>query len=178
MSTPKEAMKTREHTPGGGQPTGGTLASGDIPREFDEAAVRDMGGDKNVFASKACEACRALGSFMVLVVLGIVGVTYYATVVVVYLPVAREGGEDANLAKAALVIYHVLVFMLLWSYFATVLMNPGRCRRGGRPRQRMRRRRRGKRKCRTVRRGGGFVKSVRRGNRCGRITVRCVRDAC
>ena len=84
MSTPKEATKTREHTAGGGQTTGGTLASGDVPREFDEAAVRDMGGDKNVFASKACEACRALGSFMVLVVLGIVGVTYYATVVVVF----------------------------------------------------------------------------------------------
>ena len=44
-----------------------------------------MGGDRNVFASRACDACRALGSFMVLVVLAIVGLTYYATVVVVYL---------------------------------------------------------------------------------------------
>jgi len=70
---------------------------------------------------------------MVLVVLGIVGVTYYATVVVVYLPVAREGGDDANLAKAALVIYHVLVFMLLWSYFATVLTDPGEVPTGWTP---------------------------------------------
>ena len=102
-------------------------------RETDEATVRDMGGDRNVFASRACDACRALGSFMVLVVLAIVGLTYYATVVVVYGPVAAEGGEDAGLATGALCAYHVFAFMLLWSYFACVLTAPGDVPRGWTP---------------------------------------------
>jgi len=130
MPPPMSTTTASESAGGDGKTTAVAEGGG---REFDAAAVRDMGGDKNVFASKACDACRTLGSFMVLVVLGIVGVTYYATVVVVYLPVAREGGDDANLAKAALVIYHVLVFMLLWSYFATVLTDPGEVPTGWTP---------------------------------------------
>ena len=94
-------------------------------REYDEKAVRTMGGDRNVFASRACDTCRALGSFMVLVVIGVVSLTYYATVVVVYWPIVRDGGEDQRLATGALTAYHVVVFMLLWSYFACVLTEPG-----------------------------------------------------
>ena len=33
----------------------------------------------NVFASKACQFLRALGSVMVLIVLGLIGLTYYTT---------------------------------------------------------------------------------------------------
>jgi palmitoyltransferase len=102
-------------------------------RETDDATVNAMGGDRNVFASRACDACRALGSFMVLVVLAIVGLTYYATVVVVYGPLAAEGGEDAGLATGALCAYHVFAFMLLWSYFACVLTAPGDVPRGWTP---------------------------------------------
>jgi len=94
-------------------------------REVDRDAVKTMGGDLNVFSTRACDACRALGSVMVLLVIGIVGLTYYATVVVVYWPVVEAGGEDASLATGALIAYHVLVFMLLWSYFACVLTEAG-----------------------------------------------------
>ena len=62
---------------------------------------------------------------MVLVVIGVVSLTYYATVVVVYWPIVRDGGEDERLATGALTAYHVAVFMLLWSYFACVLTEPG-----------------------------------------------------
>ena len=70
---------------------------------------------------------------MVLVVLAIVGLTYYATVVVVYGPFAAEGGEDAGVATGALCAYHVFAFMLLWSYFACVLTAPGDVPRGWTP---------------------------------------------
>ena len=48
---------------------------------------------------------------MVLVVIGVVSLTYYATVVVVYWPIVRDGGEDQRLATGALTAYHVVVFM-------------------------------------------------------------------
>lgn len=102
-------------------------------REYDERTVRDMGGDRNVFAGRACDGCRALGSVMVIVVLIIVALTYYATVIVVYLPEARGEGEGATLARWALVAYHLAVFMLLWSYFACVLTEPGGVPKGWTP---------------------------------------------
>ena len=103
------------------------------PREYDERAVREMGGERNVFAARACDACRALGSLMVLIVLFVVALTYYATVIVVYWPMARAGGEGAALARGALVAYHAVVFMLLWSYFACVLTEPGGVPKGWTP---------------------------------------------
>ena len=86
----------------------------------------DEGAFTNVFASNACRLLRAFGSVMVLIVLGIIGLTYYATVGLVYGPLSEEGTEDEKkVAQTVLVTYHVMIFMILWSYFAIVLAEPG-----------------------------------------------------
>jgi hypothetical protein len=37
-----------------------------------------------------------------------------------------EDTADGKFAKAVLVVYHVLILMVLWSYFACVLTEPGK----------------------------------------------------
>ena len=84
----------------------------------------------------------------------IILLTYYTTVVCVYGKIALSGvGGDARLATAVVVVYNLLVrrlveerrcfalavtfprqiFMLLWSYFAAVLTEPGRVPPGWQP---------------------------------------------
>ncbi|RWR87544.1 DHHC-type zinc finger family protein isoform 1 [Cinnamomum micranthum f. kanehirae] len=77
----------------------------------------------NVF--KFCTALRGLGSVMILLVLGIVGVTYYALVLTNYGPALYIGGVDSVTAVAVLILFHCLLVMLLWSYFSVVLTDPG-----------------------------------------------------
>ncbi|KAL9387186.1 hypothetical protein Peur_020310 [Populus x canadensis] len=77
----------------------------------------------NVF--KFCTALRALGSIMIVLVLGIIGVTYYVIVVANYGPALFHGGLDSFVAFLVLVLFHSLLVMLLWSYFTTVLTDPG-----------------------------------------------------
>lgn len=63
----------------------------------------------NVF--RFCTALRGLGSIMILLVLGVVGVTYYAVVLTNYGPsLATSGGLlDALIALTVLVLFHCLV---------------------------------------------------------------------
>ncbi|XP_076891473.1 putative protein S-acyltransferase 14 [Bidens hawaiensis] len=77
----------------------------------------------NVF--KFCTALRGLGSIMILLVLGVVGVTYYAVVLCNYGPALAAGGLDSLIALLVLVIFHTLLAMLLWSYFSVVFTDPG-----------------------------------------------------
>ncbi|CAF2048897.1 BnaA09g38960D [Brassica napus] len=77
----------------------------------------------NVF--KFCTALRGLGSIMILLVLGVVGVTYYAVVLTNYGPALSQGGVDSFAALTILVLFHFLLAMLLWSYFSVVFTDPG-----------------------------------------------------
>ncbi|CAK9154512.1 unnamed protein product [Ilex paraguariensis] len=77
----------------------------------------------NVF--KFCTALRGLGSIMILLVLGVVGVSYYAVVVSNYGPTLTDGGFDCLTALAVLILFHCLLVMLLWSYFSVVFTDPG-----------------------------------------------------
>ncbi|XP_043718283.1 probable protein S-acyltransferase 14 [Telopea speciosissima] len=77
----------------------------------------------NVF--KFCTALRGLGSIMILLVLGIVGVTYYAVVLTNYGPALYDGGLASANAFAVLLLFHGLLGMLLWSYFSVVITDPG-----------------------------------------------------
>lgn len=61
----------------------------------------------NVF--KFCTALRGLGSIMILLVLGVVGVTYYAVVLTNYGPALYDGGLDSLIALAVLISFHCLV---------------------------------------------------------------------
>ena len=64
----------------------------------------------NVF--KFCTALRGLGSVMIFLVLGVVGVTYYALVVVNYGPSLFHGDLDLLIALAVLLLFHSLVKLL------------------------------------------------------------------
>ncbi|GMH31282.1 hypothetical protein Nepgr_033125 [Nepenthes gracilis] len=77
----------------------------------------------NVF--KFCTALRGLGSIMILLVLGVVGVTYYAVVLTSYGPALYDGGLKCLTALAVLISFHSLLVMLLWSYFSVVFTDPG-----------------------------------------------------
>ncbi|KAL1828518.1 hypothetical protein DCAR_0207751 [Daucus carota subsp. sativus] len=77
----------------------------------------------NVF--KFCTALRGLGSIMILLVLGVVGVSYYAVVVSSYFPALTNGGLDSLVALVVLLLFHALLVMLLWSYFSVVFTDPG-----------------------------------------------------
>ncbi|KAG2239727.1 hypothetical protein Bca52824_091424 [Brassica carinata] len=85
----------------------------------------------NVF--KFCTALRALGSIMILFVIGIIGFTYYALVVVNYGPSLLHGGVDSFIALLVLALFHFLLIMLLWSYFSVVVTDPGGVPPGWRP---------------------------------------------
>ena len=61
----------------------------------------------NVF--RFCTALRGLGSIMILLVLAVVGVTYYAVVVSNYFPALYDGGLASLSALAVLILFHVLV---------------------------------------------------------------------
>eukprot|EP00252_Welwitschia_mirabilis_P023427 TRINITY_DN6608_c0_g1_i2.p1 TRINITY_DN6608_c0_g1~~TRINITY_DN6608_c0_g1_i2.p1 ORF type:complete len:239 (-),score=10.14 TRINITY_DN6608_c0_g1_i2:471-1187(-) len=77
----------------------------------------------NVF--QFCTALRGLGSVMIVLVLGIVGLTYYALVVTNYGPILFNGSMDSLWAFVVLAAFHFLLAMLLWSYFSVVLTDPG-----------------------------------------------------
>ncbi|XP_047951406.1 probable protein S-acyltransferase 14 [Salvia hispanica] len=77
----------------------------------------------NVF--KFCTALRGLGSIMILLVLGVVGVSYYAVVITNYGPGLAAGGLDSLIAFFVLALFHSLLVMLLWSYFSVVFTDPG-----------------------------------------------------
>ncbi|CAH9102377.1 unnamed protein product [Cuscuta epithymum] len=79
----------------------------------------------NVF--KFCTALRGLGSIMILLVLGVVGVTYYAVVITNYGPILASGGgvSQTLIALIVLLLFHGLLVMLLWSYFSVVFTDPG-----------------------------------------------------
>lgn len=61
----------------------------------------------NVF--KFCTALRGLGSIMILLVLGVVGVTYYAVVLTNYGPALTDGSLDSLIAFAVLILFHCFV---------------------------------------------------------------------
>ncbi|XP_073286791.1 probable protein S-acyltransferase 14 [Primulina huaijiensis] len=77
----------------------------------------------NVF--KFCTALRGLGSIMIILVLGVVGVSYYAVVITNYGPALAAGGLNSLLALAVLLLFHFLLVMLLWCYFSVVFTDPG-----------------------------------------------------
>lgn len=78
----------------------------------------------NVF--QLCKFLKVLGHVMVFAVLSLVGISYYSVVVV-----ALGGGLVSGKALIVIldvilmVLFHSLIFMLLWSYLAAVVTDPG-----------------------------------------------------
>jgi len=61
----------------------------------------------NVF--KLCTGLKVLGSVMILVVLSVVGVSYYAVVITNYMPQVMKGGSATATSLLVLILFHVLV---------------------------------------------------------------------
>lgn len=72
----------------------------------------------NVF--KFCTVLRSLGSIMILLVLGVIGVTYYAVVLNNYGPLLWVGGFDTVSAFAVLLLFDCLVSSSLLIYIAVL----------------------------------------------------------
>ncbi|KAE7999306.1 hypothetical protein FH972_003751 [Carpinus fangiana] len=79
--------------------------------------------DINLF--KFCSGLKVLGYFMILLVVSIVAVSYYAVVVLTWGPQLLRGGIHSFLAFSILFLFHVLLILLTWSYFMVVFKNPG-----------------------------------------------------
>ncbi|KAJ0968773.1 hypothetical protein J5N97_021650 [Dioscorea zingiberensis] len=73
-----------------------------------------------------CSGLRALGYLMILMVAAIIGVTYYAVVIVAWGPRLLRGGLSSALALLVLGPFHLLLVLLLWSYFMVVFRDPGK----------------------------------------------------
>lgn len=73
----------------------------------------------NVF--KFCTALRGLGSIMILLVLGVVGVTYYAVVITNYGPALTDGDLDSLIAVVVLILFHCLVICFFTSMCLVVI---------------------------------------------------------
>jgi len=70
---------------------------------------------------------------MVMIVLSLILLTYYTTVFLVYGRIALSHSSKSHAATGVIIVYNFLVFMLLWSYFAAVLTEPGRVPPGWQP---------------------------------------------
>ncbi|KAF9669120.1 hypothetical protein SADUNF_Sadunf14G0075000 [Salix dunnii] len=77
----------------------------------------------NVF--KLCSGLKVLGYLMILLVAAIIAVSYHAIVIVTCGPQLLRGGAHSVLAFAIIMIFHLLLIMLLWSYYRVVFKDPG-----------------------------------------------------
>lgn len=85
----------------------------------------------NVF--QYCRFLRHAGKIMVAFVVALTGLSYYA-VLTELASAAKHAGVLMRMALLlCAVMFSVLIFMLLWSYFTTVLTDPGRVPVGWHP---------------------------------------------
>ncbi|XP_048421385.1 probable protein S-acyltransferase 12 isoform X2 [Pyrus x bretschneideri] len=74
---------------------------------------------------RLCSGLKVIGYFMILLVAAIISVSYYTVVVVTWAPKLLHGGVHSFLAFFIIVMFHILLVMLLWSYFMVVFKDPG-----------------------------------------------------
>ena len=75
-----------------------------------------------------CKCLKLLGNVMILVVLGLVGLSYYPVVIAIYGRELLKTGTTLAMkigASFVVVSFHILGTLMLWSYFAAILTDPG-----------------------------------------------------
>jgi len=75
-----------------------------------------------------CKCLKLLGNLMILIVLALVALSYYPVVVAVYGPLMVNPDIPVATEVAAVFVvvsFHILGGLMLWSYFAAILTNPG-----------------------------------------------------
>lgn len=79
--------------------------------------------DLNPF--RLCSGLKVLGYFMILIVLAVVAISYYAVVVLTWAPHLLDGGFTSFLSFTIIITFHILLVMLMWSYIKVVIQDPG-----------------------------------------------------
>ncbi|XP_015389654.1 probable protein S-acyltransferase 12 isoform X3 [Citrus sinensis] len=79
--------------------------------------------DINLF--KLCSGLKVLGYFMILLVAAIIAVSYYAVVVITCGPQLLRGGVHSFFGFSIIILFHILLVMLVWSYVMVVFWDPG-----------------------------------------------------
>ncbi|KAM7275880.1 hypothetical protein ACFE04_017746 [Oxalis oulophora] len=74
---------------------------------------------------KFCSGLRVLGYFMILLVVAIIAISYYAVIVLTVGPQLLSGGWHSLLSILLILLFHVLLALLVWSYFMVVFNDPG-----------------------------------------------------
>ncbi|XP_022633549.1 probable protein S-acyltransferase 12 isoform X3 [Vigna radiata var. radiata] len=85
-----------------------------------------MGSNINLF--KLCSALRVLGYFMILLFAAIVALSYYAVVLITWGPLLFHSPlrlPSFFSAFFVLLLFHILLILLTWSYIMVVLNDPG-----------------------------------------------------
>ncbi|KAK6158939.1 hypothetical protein DH2020_006253 [Rehmannia glutinosa] len=79
--------------------------------------------DLNPF--RLCSGLKFLGYFMILLVLGLIAISYDAVIVLTCGPHLLEGGFNSFLSFFIVTLFHVLLILLTWSYVMVVFRDPG-----------------------------------------------------
>ncbi|KAI3444358.1 hypothetical protein Pfo_001023 [Paulownia fortunei] len=79
--------------------------------------------DLNPF--RLCSGLKFLGYFMILLVLGLIAISYDAVIVLTWGPHLLDGGFKSFLSFLIVALFHVLLILLTWSYFMVVFRDPG-----------------------------------------------------
>ncbi|XP_038972972.1 probable protein S-acyltransferase 12 [Phoenix dactylifera] len=74
---------------------------------------------------RLCSGLKVLGYFMILLVASIIAVSYCAVIVIAWGPRLFVGGLVSVLALAIVIVFHLLLALLIWSYFMVVFVDPG-----------------------------------------------------
>mmetsp|Transcript_36116 Transcript_36116/g.60883 ORF Transcript_36116/g.60883 Transcript_36116/m.60883 type:complete len:308 (-) Transcript_36116:375-1298(-) len=83
----------------------------------------------NIF--QHCKWLKVFGSLMVFVVTSLVAITAYAMIFIAYWD--KLGKEDNHYGIPIVGVFLILAIMMLWSYFATLLQDPGSVPAGWQP---------------------------------------------
>ncbi|KAK9056099.1 hypothetical protein SSX86_027187 [Deinandra increscens subsp. villosa] len=79
--------------------------------------------DLNFF--KLCSGLKFLGYLMILLVAAIIAVSYYVVVILTWAPRLSHGGFTSLLSLIIVIVFHLLLVMLTWSYIMVVFHDPG-----------------------------------------------------
>ncbi|XP_024964104.1 probable protein S-acyltransferase 12 [Cynara cardunculus var. scolymus] len=79
--------------------------------------------DFNIF--KLCSGLKFLGYLMILLVAAIIAVSYYVVVVITWGPQLFHGAFKSLLSFSIIILFHLLLVLLAWSYIMVVSQNPG-----------------------------------------------------
>ncbi|KMZ70279.1 hypothetical protein ZOSMA_1G02560 [Zostera marina] len=83
---------------------------------------------RHVNPFRICTGLKIIGYFMIILVAGIISMSYIAVIVIAWGPqIYHEGifSSSSLLAALIVVVFHILLVLLIWSYTMVVYRDPG-----------------------------------------------------